>query len=292
MKIPALLTLATTLCLMADEKAIEVPDYVRWTEKEDTAALETALTRFTDAQGRTVDLIGAVHIADKAYYQDLNTRFKSYDALLYEMVGGPVPKTEQERTKRAEQRDNSSLAWVGQIHATMQRTLELTSQMDQIDYGPKNFVHADVSLKQFNDLKKEKQESFLGLMLRAMAVQAELEASGKLGQQPDMVKLLALLLRGDSATELKRLLGAQFDQIEVLMSGIEGPDGSVIIGERNKKALQVMDEQLHAGKKTLGIFYGAAHLPDMEARLLKQGWKKTSTTWLKAWNVTDVSPPR
>ena len=33
-----------------------------------------------------VDLIGAVHIGDIAYYQQLNERFKQYDALLYELV--------------------------------------------------------------------------------------------------------------------------------------------------------------------------------------------------------------
>jgi hypothetical protein len=39
------------------------------------------------------------------------------------------------------------------------------------------------------------------------------------------------------------------------------------------------------GKKKIGIFYGAAHYPDMEERMLKQGFKKTAHEWLTAWDV-------
>ena len=48
-----------------------------------------------DKDGLYVDLIGAIHIGDKAYYQQLNKDFSAYDALLYELVapqGTRVPK--------------------------------------------------------------------------------------------------------------------------------------------------------------------------------------------------------
>ena len=46
-------------------------------------------------------------------------------------------------------------------------------------------------------------------------------------------------------------------------------------------------QQLAAGKRRLGIFYGAGHLPDMEKRLEKDfGLKRQSTTWLTAWDMT------
>jgi hypothetical protein len=46
-----------------------------------------------------------------------------------------------------------------------------------------------------------------------------------------------------------------------------------------------MQKQIAAGKKRIAIFYGAAHFPDMEQRLLKQGWKLQKTDWLKAWDI-------
>jgi hypothetical protein len=73
--------------------------------------------------------------------------------------------------------------------------------------------------------------------------------------------------------------------VEDIMAGVESGDGTVLVGERNRVALEVMDKQIAAGKKRLAIFYGAAHLADMEARLLKKGFKRTQTEWLKAWNL-------
>ena len=74
-----------------------------------------------------------------------------------------------------------------------------------------------------------------------------------------------------SELELKRGMASQFDEVEKLMSGVEEGEGTVIVGERNRVAFEVLDKQLAAGKKHLAIFYGAAHLTDMEQRLLKRG---------------------
>ncbi|HTU24431.1 MAG TPA: hypothetical protein VMF30_03465, partial [Pirellulales bacterium] len=61
--------------------------------------LQTAILRFeSDAperKGCVVDLVGAVHVGEKAYYEALNKRFKDYDAVLYELVapeGTRIPK--------------------------------------------------------------------------------------------------------------------------------------------------------------------------------------------------------
>jgi hypothetical protein len=62
-------------------------------------ALEAAVVRYeaadSEQRGLKVDLISAVHVADRSYYQELNRLFKTYDAVLYELVapaGTRVPK--------------------------------------------------------------------------------------------------------------------------------------------------------------------------------------------------------
>src|SRR5437868_314295 len=47
---------------------------VRRDEKNRPAAMETAVVRYTSAErpGVAVDLVGAVHVGDKAYYDELN----------------------------------------------------------------------------------------------------------------------------------------------------------------------------------------------------------------------------
>ncbi len=48
---------------------------------------------------------------------------------------------------------------------------------------------------------------------------------------------------------------------------LEGPKGSTLIGERNKRALDVLKKQIASGKKKIAVFYGAGHMVDMEKRL-------------------------
>ena len=59
----------------------------------------------------------------------------------------------------------------------------------------------------------------------------------------------------------------------------------MIISDRNQRCLEVMTREIAAGHKNLGIFYGAAHFPDMEKRLLEQGFKPVKQEWLTAWDI-------
>jgi hypothetical protein len=269
----ALVALLLGPAVLADE-----PDYVRFVEKDDgSASLDTAITSFTDKSGVIIDLVGAVHVADKAYFLELNTRFKAYDAVLYELVGGPMPET----AKLASRPQDPKLAWIGQLHHQLRTTLALSSQLEDVDYQAKNFVHADMTTAEFHDAREQKGESFLGLMLKAMAVQHEAGQEGG----PGLVRLLEILMMKDSANAMKRLVGEEFDNMETLMAGIESGGGTVIVTERNKVALKKMDELIKSGRKRVAIFYGAAHLPSMETSLLERGCKKGSTVWLKAWDI-------
>lgn len=272
------------LALAASAPAAE-PDYVRFVEDKQGAALETAVGHFRNQAGVEVDLVGAVHIADLAYFEDLNQRFKKYDAVLYELVGGPMPKEGS-----IEDRPRSgNLAWVGELHARMKQVLALESQLSRINYQAPNFVHADMTVEQFEEAKEKKNESFLGLMFKAFTVQSELAGNqGYTG--PGLVKLMEILLRQDGATELKRLIGREFDSMETLMAGMEAGEGTVIVSERNRIALKVMDEQIKKGSKRLAIFYGAAHLPSMEKTLKERGFQLVKSEWLKAWSLPPAPP--
>lgn len=254
-------------------------DFIRFVEEETADSLQTGLASYISPDGVVVDLVGAVHIADKAYFNELNARFRTYDAVLYELVGRPVEQREELKVADGEKK----LQWLGQMQETMRKTLELESQLQCIDYKASNFVHADMSTEGFLDTQKEKKENFLMLWMKAAVAQAATADSRK--SEPGLVELLAILSHDDSAVELKRMVGQQFDSVEQLMAGIESGNGTVIIGERNRHALEILEKQISAGKKHLAIFYGAAHLPDMEQQLLKKGYKLQKLDWLKAWDL-------
>jgi hypothetical protein len=254
-------------------------DFIRFVETDEGDSLQTAIASYLSPVGVTVDLIGAVHIADKKYFDALNTRFKSYEVVLYELVGRPIEERDQLKVGDGD----TKLQWLGALQEKMRATLKLESQLQCIDYKAKNFVHADLSTEGFFEKQEEKKETFLTLWMKAALAQAAAGDSGKANS--DMTMIMTLLMSKDSSTDLKRLIGSEFDRVEQLMAGVEAGNGTAIIGERNKHALEVMLKQIAAGKKRLAIFYGAAHFPDMEQRLLKEGWKLQKTDWLKAWDI-------
>ena len=266
--------------MTAQEEVASEPQHLRFVEEETGAArLETVVVNMTGPQGERVDLVGAVHVADAAYYEALNERFKGYEAVLYELVGRPEPgKPLGARTGGGE----ASLAWVGTMQEKMRSVLKLEGQLERIDYSAANFVHADMDLEAFQKARSENRETFAGLWLKAMAAQQG-AGGGKESDLAGLIVLMRLLMMKDSADALKRMIGREFDQIEGLMTGIEANGGTVIIGERNRVALEVLEREVKAGKKRLAVFYGAAHFPDMQRRLEAMGFTRTGEEWLTAW---------
>ena len=267
-------------CLAAGLRAEEAPppEFIRVEESESATRLQTALVRFTKGDA-SVELVGAVHIADRKYYQDLAKRFEGYEALLYEGIGGdrPAAPVEEEAAPAAAPAAKGKLDGLHTAYDSAAAWLGLSYQMKEIDYRKANFVHADLSAEEFAALQAERGESLLGFVLEAGLKKPEQPV-----KEPSSLKLLISLARGDKnglKRELVHTLGAGDDQVAALAGD------NVIIGDRNAKCLRVLDREVLAGRKKLGIFYGAAHFPDMEKRLLDGGWTKTGTTWLTAWDI-------
>lgn len=278
----------------ADEavKDKESPAFLRVlrSDKGDAIALQTSIVRYVAADGETpgvsVDLIGAVHIGDKAYYDELNKVFADYEAMLYELVAPEGTVIEKGKTRER------GFNPVSGMQRGMQSMLDLQFQLDEIDYTKDNFVHADMSPDEFAKSMKDKNESMLSMVFRMMGQGARVSASNK-GRSND-VDLMRALFSGDSL-RLKQVIAGQFENLEGQMAAIEGKDGSTIITERNKKALNILKRELDGGKKKVAIFYGAGHLADMEARLLKDfGLKRESERWITAWDMQQSGkvPPK
>jgi hypothetical protein len=203
-------------------------DFIRFVETDEGDSLQTAIASYLSPVGVTVDLIGAVHIADKKYFDALNTRFKSYEVVLYELVGRPIEERDQLKVGDGD----SKLQWLGALQEKMRATLKLESQLKVIDYKAKNFVHADLSTEGFFEKQEEKKETFITLWMKAALAQAAAGDSGKANS--DMTMIMTLLMSKDSSTDLKRLIGSEFDRVEQLMAGVEAGNGTAIIGERNR----------------------------------------------------------
>lgn len=259
----------------------------------DALAMETAIVRYrpiasTDrvlktqavAPDVTVDLVAAVHVGDSSYYRDLNRRFTQYDALLYELIAEEGAVVERGR-------GTPNTHPVGALQNGMKSMLALEHQLEKIDYTKDNFVHADLSPEKFLAAMKDRNEGFLEMYMRllghSMAMQSDKAAKG---ESPE-IELLAAFFSSDRPRRLKQALAKQLADTESMLVSFGGEEGSVLISDRNRAALEVLKQQLAAGKKRLAIFYGAGHLPDMDQHLREDfGLEPVEITWLTAWDMS------
>jgi hypothetical protein len=268
----------------ADEKKFEPAKFLRFVEEGKTGGrLETAIATYENARGQKVHLVGAVHIADAGYYSSLNKIFEGYDALLYEMV---KPKDLDLGARDVQEEGFGSVNFVRMIQKGLKTFLDLDYQLDGIDYTKKNFVHADLTAEEFERMQDERGESIFVMMLQQM-LREMLKGDASKTAQMDPMELLSALGSPDGARQLKLILAKQFQNMDEMVEQMEGPNGSVLLTERNKAAIKALKEQLAQGKKNLGIFYGAAHMKDLESRLINDlGFKRTGVEYRIAWDLT------
>lgn len=248
-------------------------DYMRVYEDPNTRAgsLDTSIHHFEGEDGFSVDLIGAIHIAEKQYYQRLNQIFKNYDAVLYEVVA-------EEGTRPTAGKSKSSGSVIGTVQYQFGNMLGLVHQLGAIDYQPKNMVHADLSPTEFSQAMKNREDGFLVWYLRSVGY--------SLGQPSDStdVKILTALFAPDRQKALRRALSKQMSEIGGEIDAMNGPNGSAIINDRNNKVMDQLDKMRKQGKKKVAIFYGAAHLPDMADKLEKRfQLQPKELQWIPAW---------
>jgi hypothetical protein len=243
-------------------------------------SLQTADVEFANAQGVTVHLIAAIHIGEKSYYDSLNEDFRNYDAVLYELIKprdmAPPPPGQ------TIQSDSS----ISRFQRFLKDTLELDFQLDDIDYSAPNFVHADLDRETFEKMEAERGESFESLMIQQI-----LNSFNQTTTRPDetdaqqTMEMVQMLTRPDMERQIKVVIARQLGQMDMSASGLDGPQGSVILTERNKAAIQTLQDTIAGGKKNIAIFYGCAHMPDQAQRIEALGFTPVSTQWRVAWDL-------
>jgi hypothetical protein len=268
-------------------KATDEPPFLRLSRDEAgrSVALETSIVRYAPAagapEGLAVDLVAALHVGEKDYYAQLNELFAEYDVLLYELV---APEGTEVPAGGGEERSG-----ISSIQGGIQDLLGLEFQLEQVDYQRDNFIHADMSPDEMAASMKARGETLWVLVFRLLgqSILQDARTQTKEGEEAEPpISPLELFFAPDRELRLKRLLAEQFEDMDVAMIALEGEEGSTLITERNKVALQVLREQIDAGKRKIGVFYGAGHMPDMHRRLRDDfGLVAGEPRWLVAWDL-------
>ena len=260
--------------------AAEPTDFIRIDEKDGHTLLQTSISRY-QKDDISVTLIGAIHIADEAYFDALNQEFTKYPVLLFELIGGEdAAKTLDGKPREKEEHDGRPAEGLRGLYGSFALTMQLVEQIEHIDYTKKNFVHADLTQAEYLKLTEGKDDDLLAFALQTSVKTSEI--TGKPFGGLNMGLVMRAMLSGDG-TGLKLEYMKMMDQGDESAAAIAGKN--LVITDRNDKCFQVLAEQIKAGAKTVGIFYGAAHFPDMEKRLLADGFTLQNHRWLTAWDV-------
>jgi len=250
-------------------------------EQEKPTALQLAIVTYVsrdDSRNISVDLISAIHVGDKAYYAELNDRFENYDALLYELI---APKdTIVDRT--AEEREG----FVSNAQLILKNILDLTFQLDEIDYDKPNFVHADLSPAELSTSMDERDESLYVYFWRVFYASMDEYVKDPLGLRD--WQMLSAVLSADDDYAIKILIAYEMTDLKQMRKILGDDSDSAVIGARNERAIEVLRSTLDMGtdRMRIGIFYGVAHMPDLEVRLVNElGLVRQEVLWIDAWKL-------
>jgi hypothetical protein len=316
-----LLPLFAALSALVAEPPKTAPQlaFVRSAETpEKQTALQTlsALYRPAHGTGPAIWLIGVAHLGTPEYYAALQKRLDAQSAVLFEGVGG---------TDLAHGAKPDTSAG---IQGQMARALGLQFQRDAIDYQRKHFVNSDLTPEALSQavarragqssvvepnagrlpLPKAKDSSgekstppvvdnatFNNLMdaLRGEGELAEAMSGliGVVGSSPEMretTKVMLIEALGQ-AGELIEVAKAASPEMKDLLE--------VLITERNATVVQQLDEQVkkRGPDETIAVFYGAAHMDEIAARLTGQlAYRPAAEHWDTAFTADpakSIFPP-
>ena len=264
--------------------------------KEGGRVLEVAVRTLASPKenGPRVTLLGVSHLGDAAYYEKVQKKLDAADLVLFEGVGfgddGP-PK-----------RDGGGSAVSG-IQVSLARSMGLVFQLEAIRYDRPHFRNSDLSTEalltrlQGGPLKPSKKGAKGkapedGLQSReftkALSGNSFLfDFLGKtlalFGENPKfraLMKLAIMETLGSIEGDVTRLAKSSGPGMEKFMK--------VLLEDRNTIVFRDLRKVLKKKNppKSIVVFYGAAHMPDLENRLARKfGFRPAGDEWLAAFGV-------
>ncbi|MBI1853617.1 MAG: hypothetical protein HYR85_25040, partial [Planctomycetes bacterium] len=266
-----------------DGAALSTANFTRYVDHgKKGAALETLDVTYLDATtGVRVTLVSAIHVADPEYYTTIQGVLEAHDRILFEGVG------RGDGTDEVSKADLADLEFVDTLQHELRDLIGLTFQKDGIHYGGPKWRNADLSWPQVQKELKEKNLELIPNFALAKSL-------GPLAMKLLQFEKSMIAASGQEAMfreRLKRTMGgflARTDEIFAMLSaGKEKWRDEVLVGSRNAAAIAALKDELeHKAGKSFAIFYGAAHMKDMEHRLVDElHFAKVAERWVTAWDI-------
>lgn len=238
--------------------------YVRSATKADGTYEVSTASRQLKAEGKPdIWLIGAIHVGSKAYYTAVQSLLDAQGTVLYEGVkNGPKPAADNPNAKP--------------VYIALSEALGLEFQLKQINYKRPNWENVDVTWDEMNALNNRpgadsSQFRMMSSMLDPNSPTAKALVSMLGTATPGTKEAIKLMIVRSAASGGEKMLDPETQRI--------------VLQARNKVVIDAVGAALSGPNppKSIGIFYGALHLPDLQAQLTeKYGYQLGETRWFPA----------
>jgi hypothetical protein len=231
-------------------------------------------------------LAGILHIAEHSYYSQIGDFLKKCDLVFYEGIHNPSkdpvsldlsPKSELPISIRlAASEMKIDLKKVRDDQLKFAKDLDLVFQYESLDQSS-NWILADMSFEEFDQAISNLGSEDLSLDKNSLAENDnEIREMSPDSSNPSHRKFLIRRKIAEEISESSMKINSNPKYANLL---------EALIKKRNLKVLQKISPFLN-GSKSLGIIYGAAHMPDFLEKLKSDwGYQVISTRWIPAWSL-------
>ncbi len=240
---------------------------------EDTFSIQTGSRLLRKVGSPDIDLVGAMHAAEPDYYRILQRELNKADLVLFEgVVDESQQQAEQAMTDAQRQK-----AYQKSAYSRLAASHGLVAQHASINYESSRFRRCDMSVQQMDALLKSEMAKGGSGAAASSAAEAEFASVRKAlnGKSWATNALIGLISMSPALTARTRLM--------LVASGSESnEDGSslhprlerLIREDRNAFVMKEVTAILRKekGHQRIAIFYGAAHLADLQKRLATLGY--------------------
>ena len=100
--------------------------------------------------------------------------------------------------------------------------------------------------------------------------------------------MLSGMVAAGEDDSFKTMMAYEMTNLDAVQNMLGDDADNAVIGARNQRAIDVLLREIESGAKSIGIFYGVAHMPDLEERLIEQlELTYDRTDWVDAWLLGD-----
>ncbi len=226
--------------------------------------LESAIVRFVNADGATIDLISVLHHGERGYYRKLDSAIAECEVVLCEGFSMDSTSGATVLTNGTSKRIEPQYARYNQIP----ELLGFVRQEEGIDYSRSSLIPADLRWQEFRKIIESDNVS-MPEVSRLDAMMKKLVNKMLIAPRAELRGLRRLFALG---------LTREGERLE------KQPETGVML--RNACVLDELRAQLRDGKKHIGILFGAYHMPDLQAHLIRDfGMAPSDRQWLEAWDL-------